>query len=186
MKQAIEFENVQVQDAPVSPFLKVQRSSRYGSVPGLDDDELADPFELERQVMEQEFAPVLELPSRGRSSGIRPDVDESGGLDWGAFGTVDFERTRPPRDKLRFKAEKLREERRDVMLLLGIVKQRVPGRAKFLVLKYLRKGVIELEHLASHDMRALGRLYLRARRLRQEIAQLEEASWRRQRAALLG
>jgi len=186
MKQAIEFEDVQVEDAPVSPFLKVQRSSRYGSVPGLDDDELADPFELERQVMEQEFAPVLGLGSKGRSSGIRPDVDESGGLDWGAFGTVDFERQMPEFNKARYKAEKLREERGDVMLLFGIVSQRLPGRAKFLVFRYLKAGIIELEHLASQDMRALGRLYLRARRLGQEIAQLEEASWRRQRAASLG
>ena len=183
MKQAIEFEDVgKVDDVPVSPLLKVQRSSGYGSVPGLDDDELADPVELERQVMKQEFAPVLDLPGKGKSSGIRPDVDECGGVDWGAFGTVDFQQRVPGFDKARYKAEKVREQLKDVMLLFDMVKERVPGRAKFVVLKQLRMGVIELEHVADEDMRALGKLYLRCRRLRQEIAQLEEASWRRQRA----
>ena len=182
MKQAIEFEDVEkVDGVPVSPLLQVQRSSGYGSVPGLEDDELANPDELERQVMMQEFALVLDLPGSGKSNGVRASVDECGGVDWGAFGTVDFKQRAPELDKARYKAQKLREQLTHVTLLLEMVKQRVPGRAKFVVLKQLRMGVIELEHLANEDMRALGRLYLRCRRLRQEIAQLEKVSWRRQR-----
>ena len=36
---------------PESETHNRERKNRYGSVPGLDDDELADPDELERQVI---------------------------------------------------------------------------------------------------------------------------------------
>ena len=76
-------------EVPESALLRRDRGNRYGSVPGLDDSELADPDELERQVLRQEFGPVLALPVKGNGSSIRPVVDEAGGVDWGAFGTVD-------------------------------------------------------------------------------------------------
>jgi len=157
------------------PVLRVEHGNRYGSVPGLCDDELADPAELERAVYQQEFGPVLALAVKGNRSSIRPVVDESGGVDFGAFGTVDFERMYPF-DKVRYKAEKLREQLRDLMIRIGIVKERLPGRAKFLVLKFLKMGVIELEHIVDFDMLCLARLYLRARRLRDEIGRLEQVS----------
>ncbi len=75
------------------PVVRVEHGNLYGSVPGLDDAELLGPAELERAVYRQEFGPVLALPVKGsRGSGIRPVVDESGGVDFGAFGTVDFDR----------------------------------------------------------------------------------------------
>jgi len=40
-------------------------------------------------------------------------------------------------------------------------------------------GVIDLEHISNFDAWQLGTLYLRARRLQKQIAELEEASWRR-------
>ena len=157
---------------PGSALLRRKRRSKYGSVPDLDDEELADPGELERLAYIQEFAPVLALPVQSKSSGIRPDIDENGGVDWGAFGTVDFERTRPAFDKARYKADKLREELRDVLILLSIVQERLPRKAKYLVLKYLRLGIIELEHIASEDMIAVARMERRARRLQQGIREL--------------
>ena len=84
---------------PESVLLRAERENKYGSVPGLDDEELADPDELERQVFLEAFAPVLMLP-RPRSSGCRPDIDEHFGVDWGAFGTVDFDRFRPSFDRV--------------------------------------------------------------------------------------
>jgi len=150
-------------------------ANRYGGVPGLDDSELADPDELEQQVMLEEWGPVLLLPVRGRSRGIRGVVDESGELDFGAFGTVDFERTMGRFDKARYKAEKLREQLKDITIRIGIVKERLPGKAKYMVLKYLRMGMIELQQIKSMDMLILARLYMRARRLRNEIGRLEEA-----------
>ncbi len=68
--------------------------------------------------------------------------------------------------------------------MFSIVNERLKTRAKYTVLKYLKMGIIELEHIVDNDMRALARLYLRIRRLRKEIAELREASeWRRQRQA---
>ena len=71
MKHETEFEDeCEVEDVPVSPLLSEDRKNRYGSVPGLDDEELAEPWELERQVTLQEWGPVLALPVRGRGGWI--------------------------------------------------------------------------------------------------------------------
>ena len=174
MNQAVEFN--EVDDVPVSAVMTMQRKSTYGSVPGLDDSELADPAELEREIMRAEWGPVLALPVQGSGSGIRPVVDESGGVDWGAFGTVDFDRYRGGFDKLRYKADKLREQLKDIVIRIGIVASRIPGGAKYVVLKYLKMGIIELEHVRDADMRALARLYMRGWRLRKEICRLDKVS----------
>ncbi|MBN2560198.1 MAG: hypothetical protein JXQ75_04645 [Phycisphaerae bacterium] len=163
----------EVDDVPPSAWCR--RRSSMGSVEGLDDEELADPVELERQVFREEWGPVLALPARGKGNPILPAVDESGGLDWGAFATVDFERSMPEFDKARYKADKLREKLRDVLIMFSIVTRRLP-RAKALVLKYLRMGIIELDHIANDDMRALARLHLRARKLQQQIRALQKVS----------
>jgi len=166
-------------EVPESVLLKRLRTNKYGSVPGLDDSELADPDELERQVLRQEFAPVLALPVKARESCIRPNIDEGGTVDWGAFGTVDFDRYRPQFDKLRYKADKVAEQVKDVLIIFNIVNNRIRPKAKYLVLRYLRMGIIELEHIVNNDMLALARLFLRAERMRKEIAELQEASERR-------
>ena len=143
---------------------------------------MADPGELERQALREEWGPVLALPSKAKAEGIRPAVDESGSVDWGAFGSVDFERERPEFDKARYRVMKIRERLKDVFIMLGIVKERLPGKAKYLVLKYLRMGMIGPEDVVSEDMRAMVRLYEKARRMQREICDLEEASRRRQEA----
>ena len=172
-------------EVPESVLLRRLRPNKYGSVTGLDDSELADPDELERQVMRQEFAPVLALPDKPGRSCIRPNIDEGGRVDWGAFGTIDFDRHRQQFDKLRYKADKIAEQRKDVLIMFGIVSERIKAWAKYLVLKYLRMGIIKLEHVVDNDMLALARLYLRAERMRKEIAELQEACERRQRTAAL-
>ena len=164
---------------PECVLVRRERPSRYGEVAGMDKKELADPEELERHVWRQEFKAVLDLPVEVRRSSIRPEVDESGCLDWGAFGTVDFERTQPAFDKARYKAEKLRERLKDVLIMLSIVKARVPGRGKYQVLRCLKMGVLQLEDVRNEDMRALARLWLRARRVRREIVELERKRWER-------
>jgi hypothetical protein len=182
MKQAALVEEMEeVEDVPVSAIPKVQRQSRYGSVEGLNDEELADPEELERQAMAEQWGPVLMLPAQNEHSEIQPAVDESGGVDFGAFGTVDFERSLPEFDKAKYKAEKLKEQLKDLLIIASIVKERLPGRAKYLVTKYLRMGVIELEHIENPDMLALAKLWLRARKLQADIGQLEQASHQRRR-----
>jgi len=178
-----------IDDVPESPLLKVLRPSRYGSVPDLDDEELADPDELEEQVYREEFEPILTLPIKAKKGGIRPDYDESGKVDFGAFATVDFARMYGGFDKARYKADKLREELRDVVILIEIVNERIPGKAKYRVLGLVRKGKLELEDIVYEDVRALAKLYMKALKLRQQITQLKEQSWKRRLAksrAILG
>ena len=183
MKQAVEFEEMEeVDDVPVSAILTVQKRNPYGSIEGLEDDELADPDELERQVMAEEWGPVLMIPVKKGHSGIQPAIDESGGVDWGAFGTVDFERSRPEFDKAMYKAEKLKEKREDLVIMMEIVAGRLPRMAVRQVLKQVRLGIIELDDIANEDMRALSKLYLRTLQVEKEIRELAEASFRRRRA----
>jgi len=51
--------------------------------------------------------------------------------------------------------------------------------SRFLVLKYLRMGIIELAHIVNEDMVALARLWLQARQIRKEMASLAKASEQR-------
>ncbi len=162
-------------EVPESVLLQREQGSKYGSVPGLDSKELVDPDELEKQVYAEMFGPVLQLPVQGPRSSFQPNVDEADRLDWGAFGTIDFQRLHPF-DKARYKADKLREQLKNVLIMLSIVKDRLPGTAKYLVLKYLKQGVIGLEHIANDNMLSVAKWYLRARRLQQEIGELQEAS----------
>jgi len=168
-----------IDDVPETPILKVLRRSMYGRVPDLDDDELADPDELEEQIYREEFEPILTLPIKAKRGGIRPDYDESGKVDFGAFATVDFERMYGGFDKAKYKADKLREELRDVVILIEIVNERIPGKAKYKVLGLVRKGKLALEDIVHEDLRALARLFLRALKLRQQISQIKEQSWKR-------
>jgi len=178
MEPCIEMEEGAEEGVEVAECCLLQplRSSNYGSVEGLDDEELADPDELERQVMLQEWGPIMALPVKTRRGWIQPAVDESGGVDFGAFGTVDFARTMPEFDKARYKAEKVGERLRDKLIMLSIVDHRLPGNAKHLVLKYLRLGIIDIGHIVNDDMLALAKLFLETRRLQEEMLQLRERS----------
>jgi hypothetical protein len=158
--------------------VRVERPTGYGSVPGLEEEELADPEELERQVFIQEWGPILALPVMGRRGGFHPVRDESGHLDWGAYGTVDFERLYGSFDKALYKADKLREELRSVLIRLSMIEERLPGNAKYQVLKYLDMGIIDFDHIVNEDMQAFARRRLQAKRLQQEIRDLREFSRR--------
>ena len=145
---------------PASALLQRQRN-RYGSIPDLPDEELATPEELERLVFLQEWGPVLALPVRGGNP-IKPNIDEYFGVDLGAFATVDFERTMPHVSKVRYKVEKLKEERRDVLIMLEMVKRRVPDRAKYKVLEYVRKGILDLGDIVTRHNRISRQMVERA------------------------
>jgi len=162
---------------PESALLKRQRS--YGSIEGLPDEELADPDELERMVFKQEWGPVLALPRQHSKCGIRPNVDDDGRVDWGAFATVDFDRYRGEFDKVRYKADKLKKRLKDMVIMLSIMSERIPGRNKYKVLKLVRMGIVDIGDIADNEMYFLAEMYLRALRLRREIQKLEEFSRRR-------
>jgi hypothetical protein len=166
---------------PESAALRLERKSGCGTVDGLDEEELADPEELERQVFLKEFGPVLALP-RCKGTQWFPAVDSSEGLDWGAFGTVDFQRIRPPFDKAKYKAQKLRQEDlKHAVVMLSIVKERVPGRSKYVVLKYLRMGWISLEDITDENMLTVAKWFLRVRDIRRQVEELEARSRQGQR-----
>ena len=161
-------------EVPESPLLRLEPKNRYGSVSGLEDEELADPEELERCVLRAEWGPVLDLPRRAPGCPMRPSVDMDGDLDWGAFATVDFERRQPKLSWEKSKVRELREELRDTIIILSIVRDRLPAMAARQVVKLFRLGLVKLEHIVNDDMRALVRLYLRAEKLRKRIAGLQK------------
>ena len=171
-----EIDETEIDDIPVPPTFKVLRRSGYGSVPGLDDEELADPEELEDQVYKGQFEAILRLPVEPWNGGIRPNIDESGKGDFGAFATVDFDRICPEFDKAKYKAQKLREQLKDLMIMAEIVSNRIFGKAKYRVLKYVLTGYLDLDCIANEDLLALAKMYLMARTLRQEITRLQEVS----------
>ncbi|MHC4070730.1 MAG: hypothetical protein ACYSWW_07925 [Planctomycetota bacterium] len=115
--------------AEVAPVAWTKPMNRYGTIPDLPEDELADPDELERVAHKEMWWPILLLPQQRWECPIRPNMDEDGRIDWGAFGTVDFDSYRPGFDKLRYKVEKLREKVKDLVLMLKIMSARIPGRA---------------------------------------------------------
>ena len=172
-KQKQEFELVQVEGIPVSAAVEIIRPDRYGAVEGLDKSELADPNELERQVCLKEFGPILALPVKNKWHGPRPEIDENGQVEWGAFGTIDFSRIKPEFNKARYKIDKLKEELRDTVIMMSTIKDRIPGREKYVVLKNLKLGYLDLDNITDSDMWFLGRRYLKYLRLKREIEQLK-------------
>jgi len=169
-----EFELVQIEDIPVSAAVSIVRPDKYGTVDGLDKDELLTEHELDRMVFKQMWKPILDLPTKRRGSWIKPQYDEYlGGYDLGAFGTIDWNRIHPftAVDKARYKADKLQEELEDEFIFIDIIKERIPGHRKSLVLKYLKMGIIDLDHTKG-DMHALARHCLKAWRLQKEIKSL--------------
>ena len=171
-------------EVPESPLLRLEPKNRYGSVPGLDDEELADPEELERRVLRAEWGPVLSLPWPGPRCLMRPSVDMDGDLDWGAFATVDFDRRRPKLSWEKSKVRELSEQMRDTCIMLSIIRDRLPRMAARQVVKLVRLGLLELEDIVNDDMRVLARLCMRAEKLRKRIAGLQKRSREREQRQL--
>ena len=179
MKQKIKFELYEGVEVPVSPLLKRQRSSRYGHIQELDDEELIDPAEIDRLYLREAFAPILALPVKAKKGGIRPNVNEDGTVDWGAFGTVDFDRY-TDFDKARYKADKLAEELENERLMMEMISSKIKDYAKYKVIKYVEAGILDAGDISDLNMYCLTQRYLRAKRLQREIAELEQKSREKQ------
>ncbi len=178
MNEQAAFETYQGIVAPAPIQVKPVKQNRYGSVPGLADEELAEPDELERQIFIEEFGPILALPIRKGDRGPRPELDEDGFVV-GAFATIDFDRIKSKIDKASYRADKLREELKNVLIMISIVKEHLPGRAKYLVLKYLNMGLINMEHISDSEMRSLAKLYMKAKNIQKQISELDKVRQRR-------
>ena len=172
----MEFETTLVDSGVIvaqPALLHRERKNRYGSVPGLADEELATPEELERQMYKEEFKEVLMLPVPVKKFFIQPTTDEYFGVDWGAFGTVDFERYSGGFNKARYKADKLREELKDQLIVFDTIIYRLPKKAA-LVLKYVKMGILDIDDIENMDMWLLAQVQLRINRLRSEIERLDK------------
>ena len=156
-------------------WIKPVHKDKYGGVTELDEEELADPEELERQINREVWGPVLMLP-KPKLSGHNPGWDWSVDVDFSAFASVDFDRTQPQFDKLRYKADKLNEEVKDLIIRFEVIKERIPGRAKYAVLRRVESGVLDIGDIPNCEMYFLAELYMRIRRMQKEVERLREAS----------
>ena len=164
---------------PASALRREQRRTKYGTLADLPDEELADPDELERVVYKEMWGPILALPRQRYERAMRPNI-EDGRVDWGAFGTVDFDSYRQDFDRLRYKAERLKDKQMDLVIMFEIASERIPGTAKYKVLKYVRKGILDADDIENWDVWQLAKLYLRILRLQRERYELMERSRQRQ------
>ena len=179
MEQDESFEIYEGIIVPVSPLLKRERSSRYGSVSDLDDEELIDPAEIDRVFLREAFAPILALPVKGRKGGMKPNTDDDGIVDWGAFGTVDFDKY-VEFDKFRYKADKLKEEVQNEIFMMEMISGHIKGIEKYAIIERVYNGTLDLGEVADFETYCLAQRYLRAKMLQRDILQLEEKSRKRQ------
>lgn len=162
--------------------LRIERNDGYGSVPGLPDEELADPDELEKRVLKEQFA-LLDCIPYEKGNGrrwIRPAVLEDGSLDWGAFGSIDFDRLRRHgRDRSWREVDELRDDLANAVIMFDIINDRIGGRvarsAKHRVLRYVLNGQLPLDGILDDDLRALAKWRLRCQGLRVRIRELTES-----------
>ena len=161
---------------PASALRQEERRTKYGNLADLRDEELADPDELERVMHKEMWWPILRLPQQRWECPIRPNMDEDGKVNWGAFGTVDFDSYRPQWSKLRYKAEQMKEQLKDRVNMLRVMADRIPGSAKWKVLRLVKKGILDTDDIEDWDTWQLAVVYVRAWRLRREIEQMLKKS----------
>jgi len=166
----IEDELIDMDGIPVTAAVTPLKPHSYGTIDGLDIDELADPEELERQVYREMMGTILRLPYKFNWSGPKPEIDENGDVEWGAFGSIDFLRDRPAfLNKARYKRDCLKEQLKDQIILIDMIKSRLKGKPYALVLKYLDMGIIDMDHIEDFWMRRLVMRYYRAKKLKDDI-----------------
>jgi hypothetical protein len=157
---------------PATALRREQQRTKYGNLADLPDEERADPDELERAVYKEMWWPILRLPQQRWECPIRPNMDEDGRVDWGAFGTVDFDSYRPQSSKIRYKAEQMKEQLKDRVNMLRMISARIPGTAKYKILWLVRKRRLDTDDIRDWDMWQLAVGYMRAWRFRHEIERM--------------
>ncbi len=148
--------------------VQVLRDTGYGSVPDLDDSELAEPGEIMRIIALEQWGEILSLPVKPTKNFIRPTIDERGNLDWGAFGTVDFNRMFPF-NKNRFIVDELEGELRNVLIAFDVLKERLTVDERLEVVRYVDMGK-EVDLIENWDQWFLARRYLQAKGIRRQIS----------------
>ena len=113
---------------PAAALRQQQQNDKYGHIEGLSNEELADPDEIERCILRDELEPVL-LLAKPESERFNPAWNFSVDADFDAFASVDFERTCPEFNKARYKADKLEKERKEVLLTVVMLNERISARS---------------------------------------------------------
>ena len=147
--------------------VQILKERGYGSVPDMDDDELADPAELMRIITLEQWGPILALPVKPAKSHIRPTVDERGNFDWGAFGSVDFDKMFPF-DKKRYMVELLREDLHNVLIAFDVLKEHLSVDQRLEVIRHVDMGK-DIDLIENWDKWFLARRYLQAKGIRRQI-----------------
>ena len=161
----------------VAPPAWQKPTNKYGSIEGLEDEELATQAELERIYYQDLWGPVLMIPVKKSSS---PAWDVKTDADFNAFASVDFDRMRPEFDKARYVRDKLWEQVKDLIIKMKIVSERIQDIRKYKVLRLVGKGIIDADDIQHGDMWHLAVMYKRAWKLRKNIDRLVEKSRQRQ------
>jgi hypothetical protein len=162
---------------PAAALRQQQQNDKYGHIEGLSNEELADPDEIERCILRDELEPVL-LLAKPESERFNPAWNFSVDADFDAFASVDFERTCPEFNKARYKADKLEEERKEVLLTVVMLNERIKSKFKYKLFLQVLKGVIDIDDILNWDMWQFARYCLRAVRLKKQVKELRERSER--------
>ena len=169
MKQIHDIEEFDPTDLPVTSIVTVQRSTGYGTVADIDNEELADIHELQCMAAWAQYGPILALPGKYGQTG-RVVLDADGEIDWDRIGPARGRRSLPQHIRTG------RDEVRRVLGLISLLMARVPGTAKYAVLTYVRMGIIRPEHVISADLRSVAQLEARAKSLQQQLEASPNAS----------
>jgi hypothetical protein len=156
-----------IEDVPVSAGLKIVRRGAEMDL----DEEAIEWAEVQRLIQEREWGPILCLPPT--------DDDFFSGLQGGdAFDTHDYMRQYGGDfRKVRAAMTWSKREHRHALLMLEMILDRIPYRAKYAVLRLLKEGLIGPEHCMGEMARA-AYWYGRVLAARATMERIEEARWR--------
>lgn len=169
MKYA-EYDDETIEDAPVSASLRVLRQSEVAE----DDEDAVSWSEVQRLLYERDWGPILRLPATEDDffSGYRCD---------GAFDTHDFWRQHGGNVR-RYNAAMswAMFEKKNVLITLSMVLERLPKVEAYQVLKYVKRGVIDESMVIGDDMKAAVRRYRQLLAVKEKIGRIAEAKrrWR--------
>ena len=158
-----DIEEIDPTELPVTSIVTVQRRTGYGRVADLEEEEPADIHELQCLAAWNQYGPLLALPGKYGQTG-RVVLGDDGDVDWERIGPAGGRRQRPQLGGT------VQGEIRHALGLINLLMERVPGTAKYTVLKLVRMGILQAEHITNADLRAVSQLEARARRLQQALA----------------
>ena len=155
---------------PSPASLKIERKNKYGSVEGLDDSEVIDPMELERQVILNEFKSIFFIPLQRQNEGIRNVMWNSEDFLKSVLDPICIKKPQIEKSNL----DKLRDKLRFTSNMINNMYNTQPDRKKRITLKYLLMGWISPKDIIDRNLKTCAEWCLRSIQLQKEIKQLEQ------------